>query len=150
MDNHEYQEKYRQEYAKAQERARQQYAQSFINDRLTLQQIKLFNAGNQAPAMNRRQYRAQFTVRSLKTLYVEVSLAHPQPKERVNFVIHFSVLANGKEFHSWDMNSYADTGWTNSIHTSSGLSTTNWERGIYTVEIRVNGRLMGKQTFSVA
>jgi serine/threonine protein kinase len=151
MENSEYQKKYSEEYAKAQVRAKAEYAQTFVSN-LRSQQIKFFNGGTDAPGYGQRRYQYQFDTRSTKYIYVEVNFSHSQPKERVNFSIH-AIILNGSGVkvneRSWD--SYIEPTWSNSYHTMGfgADRVRNWEKGNYTMQIQINGRLIGSQNFAV-
>jgi len=151
MENDEYKKKYAEEFANAQARAKAEYAQAFVNN-LRLQQIKFFGSGPEAPAYNQRSYQSVFDTRSTKYINVEVNLTHNQPKDRVNFKVHVTILdSSGAKIHESTWDSWVDPGWSSSYRSVNfgANRVRNWERGNYTAQVEINGRPCGSQNFTV-
>jgi hypothetical protein len=140
MDNSEYLPKYHKEYA----------AQFLSNMRF--QRIKFFAAGKDVPADNNRKYQSQFDNRTTRFVYAQADFSHPRPKERIDFPLEFKLLGpSGSQVKQVVFNSHVETTWDNS-YTYVGFGedrVRNWEKGRYTVEVLMNGKSVGSQSFVI-
>jgi hypothetical protein len=115
-------------------------------------EVKFFEAGYNAPALGKRVYQARFDHRTSHYIYWELNLSCPALASRVDFTINATWYnPNGTVFGQQSLNTFADAGWTAPVfnYGRGWQRAGNWRRGLYRVELFVNGSLIATGSFQV-
>ncbi len=145
-----YQQKMQEEIATEQQRIIDDKANSFLST-VSLQEIKIFASGNNAPSKENRYYTTSFVGSQTQYLNFEVNLQHRKPDTRVDFTFYFTIYKDNVKFAESSWKSYVLPEWSNSYH-NGGWGDTKpnyWKKGNYRVEIRANNRDFGSAYFTI-
>lgn len=118
----------------------------------SFKEIKFFESGYTPPPLGSRTYQAQFNHRTSRFINWELHLTCPAVASKINFTVYATWYnPNGTVFASQTVPTYVDPGWTEPVYNSGrgwqrpGL----WKRGLYRVELYVNGNRIGSSSFMV-
>lgn len=118
----------------------------------SFKELRFFEGPYNPPALGSRTYAVQFNHRLSRYIHWELRLTCPAPTYRINFTINATWYSpTGAVFGNDVMNAYADVGWTEPVYnTGRGWARTGmWKRGVYRVDIFVNGSRIASGSFSM-
>jgi len=114
--------------------------------------LRLFEAGSNAPPPDQRSFLSRFDASSTRYVYWELDLTHPAPGHRIQTAIRCVYLrSNGVTFGESNWTITVDSGSTQS-QTTYGLgwpTPGNWPADSYRVECWADGKVVAQRSFSV-
>jgi hypothetical protein len=118
----------------------------------SFKEIKFFESGYTPPDLGARTYQVQFSHRSSRFINWELHITCPPPTTRVNFTVYATWYdPSGIVFANQTVPAQADPGRSEPVCNSgrgwqrAGM----WRKGMYRVDLYVNGSHIGSGTFSV-
>jgi hypothetical protein len=118
----------------------------------SFKEIKFFGAGNTSPPLGSRAYQAQFDHRTTRFVYWELDLTCPSGANRVNFTVYATwYYPHGTVFSNQTVPTFVDPGWNDpAINSGRGWVRAGfWKRGMYRVDLYVNGNRIGSGSFAI-
>ena len=118
----------------------------------TVVELVFYESARDQPPMGDRVYRTEFGQSQVRYICWELRMEHPNPGRKVSFRIEAKYYnPNGTLLTEHYIDSYFDTGWSNSNHSSGyGFDKPgNWVPGTYRVDIYIAGDMVASGTFEV-
>ena len=115
-------------------------------------ELVFYESARDQPPMGDRVYRTEFGQSQVRYICWELRMEHPNPGRKVSFRIEAKYYnPNGTLLAEHYIDSYFDTGWSNSNHSSGyGFDKPgNWVPGTYRVDIYIAGDMVASGTFEV-
>jgi hypothetical protein len=107
--------------------------------------------GNDLPK-DQRRYNHEFSAANTRYIYWELTLNHPAPGKKTDFVLTaIWKKPNGSILTTQNINCHADATWTSSYYDWGwGYKTAGkWEKGMYVLEIYIDGKPAAFDSFTV-
>jgi hypothetical protein len=124
-------------------------------DRLdaTVETVLFYEKGwSENTPLDDREYNAFFESDTARVISWEMSLTHPKPYSKTNFVIHWQLFEGGERLVRSDYETYIESSWWSSYHGSGYGSETPggyWDAGVYEIDFYVDGEFIARGSFEV-
>lgn len=118
----------------------------------TAKELVFYESTRDLPPLRDRIYRTEFGQSQVRYVCWELRMEHPDPGRKVPFRIEAKYFnPKGALLTEHYIDSYFDTGWNSSNHSSGyGFDQPgNWVKGTYRVDIYIAGDMVASGTFEV-
>jgi HEAT repeat protein len=115
--------------------------------------VNFYESGYEGTALEQRVYKNEFIDGDTRYVYWELNLDYEDPGSRIEFTIEAVWTGpDGRELTRQNFDTYTQAGWQNSWHCLGWGNDTPgaaWEPGLYSVELKCEGRRIVKASFKV-